>query len=149
MTMRHLDPAPEATYSSAVIAAGLVHTAGQVGQNSTTGVVPGEFEEEVHLALDNLERVLAAAGSHLGRLVMVTAYLADLRLADTFNRVYRERVPHPRPARATVQVEMFAPYRVELACVAALDRSSTVFVVVAPDTEPDSHGARQERTEPN
>jgi len=121
MTMRHLDSAPDATYSSAVVAAGLVHTAGQIGEDPATGVVPGEFEAEVHLALDNLERVLAEAGSHLGRLIMVTAYLADLGLADTFNRVYRERVPHPRPARATVQVGMFSPYRVELACVAVLD----------------------------
>lgn len=39
---------------------------------------------------------------------------------DTFNRLFIETVPEPRPARVTVQVRMVPPYRVELDCVATL-----------------------------
>jgi 2-iminobutanoate/2-iminopropanoate deaminase len=125
MTTKHINPTPNAKYTPAVIAAGLAFTSGQVGEDPETGAVPTEFEDEVRLAFDNLERVLAAAGSDLSRLVKVTCYIANVDLASTFNQIYLERVPDPRPARATVQVGMLAPYRIELECVSALDEATT------------------------
>lgn len=121
MTTRHVNSTPGAKYTPAVVAAGLVFTSGQVGEDPGTGNVPPEFEDEVRLALDNLEAVLAAAGSDLSRLVKVTCYLADVDLADVFNRNYVQRVPEPRPARATVQARLLPPYRIELDCVASVE----------------------------
>lgn len=120
MTIQHINPASGAKYTPAVVAAGLAFTSGQVGEDPDTGVVPAAFEDEVRLALDNLQRVLVAAGTDLTRLVKVTCYIADAALADVFNKIYLDRVPDPRPARATVEVAMLPPYRIELDCVAAL-----------------------------
>ncbi len=118
MTTLHVNRADGATYTPAVSAGGLVFTSGQVGEQPHTGDVPADFAAEVHVAFDNLEQLLADASTDLRHLVKMTCYLADIELADTFNRIYLERVPEPRPARATVQVRMIAPYRVELDCVA-------------------------------
>lgn len=120
MTITHINPIPGAKYTPAVVAAGLVFTSGQVGEHPETGEVPTEFEAEVRLALDNLEKLLVDAGSDLHRLVKITCYIASVDLADTFNRVYLERLPEPRPARATVEVRMLPPYRIELESVAAI-----------------------------
>jgi len=120
MPVRHIGFAAGAKYTPAVVAGSLVFTSGQVGAEPDNGDVPDEFAAEVHLALDNLERVLVAAGSGLERLVKVTCFISDVDLVDTFNRIYMERVPEPRPARATVEVRMLPPYRIELDCVGAL-----------------------------
>jgi 2-iminobutanoate/2-iminopropanoate deaminase len=119
MTITHVLATPQATYTPAVIASGLVFTAGQVGTDER-GEVPSSFPDEVRLALANLESVLASAGAGLDQLVKVTCYIADVDLVPVFNKVYHELIPEPRPARATVQVRMIAPYRIELDCVAAL-----------------------------
>ncbi|WP_236793477.1 RidA family protein [Amycolatopsis sp. GM8] len=125
MEIAHIDPTPGAKYTPAVVGAGLVFTSGQVGEDPETGAVPDGFDDEVRLALANLEAVLVAAGSRLSHLVKITCYIADVELADTFNRIYLDSVPEPRPARATVQVRMLAPYRIELDCVAALADPAT------------------------
>lgn len=118
--MTHINSIRGATYSPAVVAGGLNFTAGQVGEDPKTGAVPADFEAEVRVALDNLETLLADAGSDLSRVVKASCYIDDLALVDIFNTVYRERIPEPRPARATVQVRMNAPYRIEIECVAAV-----------------------------
>lgn len=120
MTITHINPTPGATHTPAVVAAELAYTSGQVGDEAATGAVPSEFENEVRLALANFERVVQAAGSDMSRLVSVTCYIADVELVSIFNRIYLETVPEPRPARATAQVRMIPPYRIELACVCAV-----------------------------
>jgi 2-iminobutanoate/2-iminopropanoate deaminase len=119
MTINHINSTPGTKYTPAVVAGGLVYTSGQVGEDAVTGAVPTDFEDEVRLALDNLEKVLTDAGTDLTRVVKATCYIADIGLAGTFNRIYLARMPEPRPARATVQVEMLPPYRIEIDCVAA------------------------------
>lgn len=118
MTITHFGAAPGAKYTPVVVAGGLAFTAGQVGEDPS-GSVPADFEAEVRLAFDNLEQVLADAGTDLNRLVQMTCYISDLELAVAFNAVYFERIPEPRPARAMVEVGMVPPYRIELVCVAA------------------------------
>ena len=120
MTLTHINSTSGSTYSPAVAAGGLAFTSGQVGADLESGAVPESFDDEVRLALANLEQVLAAAGSSLDRLVKMTCYIADVDLTPVFNAIYHERIPEPRPARATVQVRMIPPYRIELECVAAL-----------------------------
>ncbi len=120
MPLSHVTPSPDAMYTPAVAADGLVFTAGQVGEDPATGAVPDDFGAEVDLALDNLEQVLGDAGSGLGYLVSATCYISDIALAPTFNERYARRIPQPRPARATVQVAMMPPYRIEIVCIAAV-----------------------------
>ena len=119
MSLTHISPTPGATYTPAVVASGLVYTAGQVGADER-GETPSEFSDEVRLAIANLTAVLTSAGTGLAQLVKVNCYIADVDLVSTFNDIYRELVPEPRPARTTVQARLIPPYRIELEAVAAL-----------------------------
>jgi 2-iminobutanoate/2-iminopropanoate deaminase len=103
--MTHPQPegivAPEAPYSPIVVAGELVFTAGQVGIDAEGRRVEG-IEAQTRQTLENLRRTLAAAGSGLGDVVKVNAYLARREDVETYNRIYRETFPEPFPARTTI-----------------------------------------------
>ncbi|MDP9271507.1 MAG: RidA family protein [Chloroflexota bacterium] len=101
------DAAPGAIgpYSQAIIAGGLVFTAGQVGLDPTSGeLVAGDVGDQARQALRNLSAVLAAAGSGWDRVVKTTIYLVDMADFATVNEVYAAALPSPFPARSTVAV---------------------------------------------
>lgn len=90
-------------YSQAVIAGGLVYTAGQIALDpQTMEVVPGGVAEQTARVLENLKAVLAAAGSGLDRVVKTTVFLADMADFGAMNEVYGRAFGEHRPARSTV-----------------------------------------------
>jgi 2-iminobutanoate/2-iminopropanoate deaminase len=95
---------PPTPYSPAVIAKGaLVFTAGQVGLDPKTGELADGIEAQTHIALRNLENVLAEAGSDMGHVVRILVFLADLADGPQFNMVYVQYFPTDPPARTRVQ----------------------------------------------
>ena len=74
--------------------------------------VPAEFESipwdaatQTEMAMDNLEAVLAAAGTHLGNVVELTRYIASItENQDAVNSVMARRMGSHRPASTTVEV---------------------------------------------
>jgi len=118
------DGAPKAIgpYSQAVSDGGFLFASGQVPLDPATGeLVIGGFEAGVERVFDNLEAVLAAAGSRLDDVVKTTVYL--LRMADfaAMNAVYAKRFGNHRPARSTVAVaELPKGAAVEIDVVARL-----------------------------
>jgi enamine deaminase RidA (YjgF/YER057c/UK114 family) len=66
--------------------------------------------------LAEIDRLLAAAGSHKGRILSATIYLADVGSFAAMNRAWEAWVaPDAKPARATVEAKLVAPeYRVEI-----------------------------------
>jgi 2-iminobutanoate/2-iminopropanoate deaminase len=107
-------------YSQAIVAAGWIWAAGQVGIDPTSGdLVPGGVEPEAHRALDNLRAVLEAAGSGLERVVRATIYLADMGDFGVVNRIYGEYFSEPYPARVCVEVSRLPKdARIEIDAVA-------------------------------
>ena len=109
-------------YSQAIEDGGYVFASGQVPLDPATGeLVPGGFEAGVERVFDNLEAVLAAAGSSLDDVVKTTVYL--IRMADfaAMNAVYAKRFRNHRPARSTVAVaELPKGASVEIDVVAKL-----------------------------
>ena len=100
-------PAPlqGAPYSQAIKANGLVFVAGQLGiKPDHTEVVGDTIEEQTGQVLDNLEAILAAAGSGLERIVKTTVFLTSLDDFQGMNSVYAERVGDTPPARSTIEV---------------------------------------------
>jgi 2-iminobutanoate/2-iminopropanoate deaminase len=100
-------PAPfqGAPYNQAIIANGLVYTAGQVGMDAATGkLVEGGIGPETDKTFDNLAAILEAAGSSTAKLVKTTVFLTDLNDFKAMNEIYARRVPAPFPARSTFQV---------------------------------------------
>ena len=100
-------PAPfqGAPYSQAIKAGGFVFVSGQLalapGASEMAGSTIGEQTEQV---FDNLEAILAEAGSGLDRIVKTTVFLTDLDAFQGMNEVYARRVGESPPARATVEV---------------------------------------------
>jgi 2-iminobutanoate/2-iminopropanoate deaminase len=100
-------PAPfqGAPYSQAIKAGGLVFVSGQLGlAPGQTEMVGDTIQEQTAQVLDNVEAILAEAGSGMDRLVKTTVFLTNLDDFQGMNEVYAERVGENPPARATVEV---------------------------------------------
>ena len=108
-------------FSQIVEAGGLVFIAGQVGSApGGHGAVPGGIEAETRAMLDNVGRVLHAAGLDFSAVVKATVYLVDFADFATMNVVFREYFPTEPPTRATVGVtKLAADFRIEIEVIAA------------------------------
>ena len=107
--MKHVstDKAPAAIgpYSQAIIANGLLFTAGQIALDPATGqLVAGGVNEQTERVMTNLDAVLAAAGVTWSDVVKTTVYLQDMSHFPIVNELYGKRLGEARPARSTVQV---------------------------------------------
>jgi 2-iminobutanoate/2-iminopropanoate deaminase len=100
-------PAPfqGAPYSQAIKANGLVFVSGQLGLMPGHSEMTGStIEEQTSQVFENLEAILAEAGSSLGQIVKTTVFLASLDDFQGMNSVYAERVGDAPPARSTIEV---------------------------------------------
>jgi len=92
-------------YSQAIVAGGLVYTAGQVALDpATMELVAGGVADQTDRALKNLAAVLTEAGTSLARVVKTTVYLVDMGDFTAMNEVYARHFGTHRPARSTVAV---------------------------------------------
>lgn len=97
--------ASTAPFSHVVVAGGLGHVSGIIGQRRDDGALVGPDVATQALAmLDNLAAVLEEAGFGLADLVATRLYLLDYADFAAINEIWRERLPEPWPARATLQV---------------------------------------------
>lgn len=122
---RITDPASPALapYSAAVAAHGLVYLSGVVPVDPATGRLQGDdFESQMRVVLQNLDRSLALAGAGRGDVVKVTVYLKSAADFAAMNRLYAEHFGRQLPARTTMPgMDWGVNLRVEIAAV-ALDR---------------------------
>ncbi len=100
------DAAPKAIgpYSQAITTDGLVFTAGQVALDPKSGELVGTTTaQQTEQVFQNLQAVLAAAGTSLDNVVKTTVYLADMADFAQMNEVYAKHFGTHKPARSTVQ----------------------------------------------
>ena len=108
-------------YSAAVQANGMLYVSGQVGSHADGSVEP-DIEKQMHLAFQNLQAVLAAAGCTFDHVVDVTLYLvAPEKHLDTLWKV----LPHywgsaPYPALTGVGVTWLYGFQFEIKVTAQL-----------------------------
>jgi 2-iminobutanoate/2-iminopropanoate deaminase len=93
-------PAALGPYSQAIVANGFVFCSGTVGIDPQTGALREGVAEQTEQALLNLDAILKAAGSSLGRLIKTTIYYANVDDFATINEVYGRHMPDPPPARS-------------------------------------------------
>lgn len=107
-------------YSMAVQSGPMVFASGQLGLNPATGeLVPGGVEAETRQALQNLSRLLEAAGSSLAHAVKTTVFLREMDDFPRMNAVYAEFFPQDPPARSTIQAAALPKgAAVEIECIA-------------------------------
>lgn len=102
------DKAPKAVaaYSQAVEANGLIFLSGQIPLDPATGaLVEPDITVQAKRVMDNLQAVLAAAGSDFDHVVKATIYLIDMNDFAKANDVYASYWKGDyRPARVTIAV---------------------------------------------
>lgn len=97
--------APIGPYSQAIRANGLIFVAGEKGLDPATGkIVEGGIAAETRQTLENIRKILEAAGSSLSRAVATTVYLINIDDFAEMNAVYAEYFVSNPPGRTTVGV---------------------------------------------
>ena len=115
-------PAPfaGAPYSQAIVAGGLVFTAGQVGLRPGDTAAEGDVAQQTEQALANVAAILEAAGSRLDRVCSMTIYITDRELWPRVNETYARILGEHRPARAVIPVPELRPgCLIEIQAIAA------------------------------
>jgi 2-iminobutanoate/2-iminopropanoate deaminase len=108
-------------YTPGIKAGGTLYMSGQLGvAPGTRTLVAGGIGPETRAALENIGRVLEAAGMSYARVAKCTVFLADINDFAAMNEVYTTFFPNEPPARSTVAVAgLVLSARVEIECIAA------------------------------
>ena len=90
---------------------GMVFTNGVISNHPETGAfVAGDIRAQTRRVLENLKLGLEAAGTSFENMVMVHAFLKDMKDWPAYHQVYLEYFPvHAPPPRYTVRAEMALP----------------------------------------
>lgn len=107
-------------FSPAIRAGNTLYLSGQIGvPPGGQGLVPGGIGPETRQTLENIRRVLEAAGSSMSRVVKCTVFLADIADFGAMNQVYASFFPSDPPARSTLAASgLVLGARVEIECIA-------------------------------
>lgn len=113
-------PVPRGPYSPAVRAGDFIFVAGQGPIDPVTDQFSlGDIQHETRLTLQNIERILAAAGATMKDVVKCSVFLLNPGDFAAMNQVYAEFFGDAKPARTTVAVAFAAPnMKVEIDCIA-------------------------------
>jgi 2-iminobutanoate/2-iminopropanoate deaminase len=93
-----------APYSQGVMAGDLLYLSGNIGTDPATGKPPAAFADASRQSLENLAKVLKAAGLGWEDVVKVNVYVKDMARYEDFNGVYTRMLPAPLPARTFLGV---------------------------------------------
>ena len=94
---------PSKNWSYGILADGTLYVSGMGGEDAN-GKIPATFEAEVQQTLDNIDRVLKAAGMSSADVVSVQVYITSRDTFGQMNKVYTSYFKDPRPTRTTVVV---------------------------------------------
>lgn len=115
-------------FSSAVRSGDFVFLSGAIGALpgvSPPTLVDGGVGPETRVAMENLRRVLEAAGGTMADIVKCTVFLVDMADYAGMNEVYLEFFPADPPARSALAASGLAfDARVEIECIAAAPEGS-------------------------
>lgn len=119
-------PAAIGPYSQAIRCGQFVYTSGQIALDPSSGELVGDdVQAQTHRCLQNLQAVLATAGTSLASVIKTTVFLTRMSDFQAMNAVYAsyfEGSERLAPARSTVAVaELPRKALVEIECIALVD----------------------------
>ena len=90
-------------YSAGVISHGMLYVSGQLSIDpDTREVCQGDIKDHARLALNNVDRVLKAAGVSRDRVVFCRVYTPSAQYWSAINEVYAEFFGDHKPGRVVV-----------------------------------------------
>jgi enamine deaminase RidA (YjgF/YER057c/UK114 family) len=108
--------------SPIVIHNGAAYIAG-VGAHDPGPAESWEIGAHTTKVLDQIQKLVEAAGSSMDNVVQLTVFLAKIDYYDGMNKVFKTYFPHGGPARTTVAVAALPGNSlVEINCIAALPK---------------------------
>ncbi|MBN1230407.1 MAG: RidA family protein [Anaerolineales bacterium] len=115
---------PLAPYSPGILVGDFLYTSGQIGIDPTTGkIIPGGVSAETKMALENLTKIIEAAGLTLKNIVKTTIFMTDIQFYSEINQIYGEYFKVDPPARSAIQVSALpAGALVEIEAVAVMGK---------------------------
>ncbi|HRE83606.1 MAG TPA: RidA family protein [Opitutaceae bacterium] len=111
-------PTSHLPFSPAVRVGDLIFVSGQASVDAEGKIVPDTFEGEFRRSVENLRKVVEAAGSDLKHVVQTRNYVRDASDVARYNELYREYFSAPFPARTTITNCLPATLRFEIECIA-------------------------------
>jgi len=116
-------PAAIGPYSQGMVSNGFLYTSGQIPLvPEDMSFIDGTIEEQTKRVLENLDAVLAAAGTDWNRVIKTTVFMVDLADFGKMNAVYEKHLGDARPARSTVQVAALPRgAKIEIELIAEVD----------------------------
>jgi 2-iminobutanoate/2-iminopropanoate deaminase len=103
MSRRYIATNPSRPFSDAVlIDERTLYLSGRIGLKTGTDEIPETIEQEAHLLMQDLERILGCAEMRLEDLVFLQIYSPDVALWGAFNEVYRQYFSGPMPPRSFI-----------------------------------------------
>ena len=116
-------PAAIGPYSQAIRCGQFVYASGQIALDPASGQLVGEeVQEQTQRVFQNLQAVLAEAGTSLANVIKTTVFLTTMSDFQAMNAVYATYFSGMTPARSTVAVaELPRQALVEIECIALIE----------------------------
>jgi 2-iminobutanoate/2-iminopropanoate deaminase len=111
-------PTSHLPFSPSVCFGDLIFVSGQASVDATGQIVSDTFEGEFRRSIENVRKVLAAAGSDLAHVIQTRNYVRDAAEVPLYNQLYREYFSEPFPARTTITNCLPPALRYEIEVVA-------------------------------
>lgn len=115
-------PTSHLPFSPCVVVGDLIFVSGQASVDARGAIVSDSFEGEFRRSIENVRKVLEAAGSDLEHVVQTRNFVRDAEDLPLYNQLYREYFPAPCPARTTITNCLPPSLRYEVEVVAVVKR---------------------------
>lgn len=115
-----VDTTSNRVYSPAVDAGDYVYISGQ-GPRRLDGSLPPTFREQVRQALDNIGKIVEAAGLNRDHVVYTQVYLENMNQFDEMDRTFGEYFGKIPPARAVLGIARVPEPPIQISAVAVRD----------------------------
>ena len=111
-------PRSSLPFSPSVCFGDLIFISGQASVDATGQIVSDTFEGEFRRSIENVAKVLEAAGSDLRHVIQTRNYVRDAADVILYNQIYREYFSEPFPTRTTITNCLPPTLRYEIEVVA-------------------------------
>src|SRR5206468_6904862 len=111
-------PTSPLPFSPSVCFGDLIFISGQASVDAAGKIVSDTFEGEFRRSIENVKKVLEAAGSDLAHVLQTRNYVRDAADVPLYNQLYREYFTEPFPTRTTITNGLPPALRYEIEVVA-------------------------------